>query len=73
MIMPALLLQKPSKKSKTKDHKVYLEKRLQWWVNGDLDLLIREGEAIQDRLTKSKVSKDHAEKVFVRLMSDAAG
>jgi hypothetical protein len=68
MIMPALLLQKPSKKSKTKEHKVYLEKRLKWWVNGDLDLLVREGEAIQDRLAKSKASKDHSEKVFVRLM-----
>ena len=68
MIMPALLLQKPAKKSKTKDHKAYLEKRLKWWVDGELDLLVREGTAIQERLAKSKMSKDHCEKVFVRLM-----
>ena len=68
MIMPALLLQKPARNSKTRDHVTYLEKRLKWWVEGELELLIREGKAIQGRLAKSKTSKDHCEKVFVRLM-----
>ena len=50
MILPPLLLQKPSKNSKSKDHVSYLIKRLEWWRNGDLDLLIKEGDAIQKRL-----------------------
>ena len=68
MIMPALLLQKPSKKSKTKDHVAYLNKRLSWWKDGELNLLIREGEVIQKRLKNSKNTKEHQEKIFVRLM-----
>ena len=68
MIMPALLLQKPSRKSKTKEHVAYLDKRLKWWQDGQLDLLVREGAAIQKKLAKCKVSADHSEKVFVRLM-----
>ena len=68
MIMPALLLQKPSVKSKTKDHVEYLTKRLLWWKDGDINSLIREGEAIQKRLKRKKHTKDHKEKVFVRLM-----
>ncbi len=68
MVLPALLLQKPSRRSKTKDHIAYLDKRLKWWQDGELDLLVREGVAIQDKLLKSKMSADHCEKVFVRLM-----
>ncbi len=49
MIMPALLLQKPEKKSKTRDHIKYPEKRLAWWKDGDLDQLVREGKAITTR------------------------
>ena len=49
MIMPALLLQKPSRKSKTKEHVAYLDKRLKWWQDGQLDLLVREGAAIQKK------------------------
>ena len=68
MTMPALLLQKPSRKSKTKEHVAYLDKRLKWWQDGQLDLLVREGAAIQKKLAKCKVSADHSEKVFVRLI-----
>ena len=68
MIMPPLLLQKPSKKSKTKMHVEYLEKRLKWWTNGDLLSLLREGMEIQRRLTKGKKTEENKEKVFVRLM-----
>ena len=52
MIMPALLLQKQSRKSKTKEHVAYLEKILKWWQDGQLDLLVREGAAIQKKLAK---------------------
>ena len=31
-----LMLQKPSRRSKTKDHKRYLSKRLQWWKDGKI-------------------------------------
>ena len=68
MIMGPLLLQKPSQKSKCKDHIRYLAKRLEWWKNGDLDLLVREGEAIQQRLDRRRYTVEHQEKVFVRLM-----
>ena len=68
MIMPPLLLQKPAPKSKSKDHVKFLAKRIIWWKNGEIDFLIREGRAIQERLKKSKMSKEHYERVFVRLM-----
>ena len=45
-----LMLQKPSKKSKAKDHAKYLEKRLKLWSLGDLDAILRENRQIQKRL-----------------------
>ena len=50
MIMPALLLQKPTKKSKSKDHKMALERRLKQWEEGLILELLKEGKTIQDRL-----------------------
>ena len=44
-------LKKPSRTSKTKQH-ITLERRLGLWSNGDLDELVREGRAIQQRLPK---------------------
>ena len=41
-VFPILLLQKPSKGSKTKDHIACLERRLVSWANGNLDDLVRE-------------------------------
>ena len=54
IVLPILLLQKPSKVSKTKDHVRCLERRLQHWVNGDLEELTREGRTIQHRLPKGR-------------------
>ena len=51
MIMPSLLLQKPSYKSTSKEHSACLMRRLQSWEIGDFDQLIREGRAIQSKLT----------------------
>ena len=45
--MPVLLLQKPSKTSKLKDHVNCLERRLGRWNEGDFDELTRECRAIQ--------------------------
>lgn len=68
MVMPALLLQKPSKRSKTVEHVGALKRRLEVWKKGRIDELIREGKAIQERLQRSKISHDNTEKIFVRLM-----
>ena len=43
-VMPALLLQKPNKNSKTKG------RRLELWGNGNIIELFNEGESIQERL-----------------------
>ena len=69
MILPALLLQKPSKTSKSKDHSEKLANRLKLWKMGNFEDLIREGQEIQKRLQKSKHSqnKDKA-KIFSNLM-----
>ena len=56
-IMPALLLQKPFKTSKSKDHVKSLERRLELWAEGDFDELIRECRVIQERLQNSTANK----------------
>ena len=55
MLMPSLLLQKPNKKSKTQDHIVCLQRRIELWNDGDFDCLIRDGRAIQNHLLKNKI------------------
>ena len=57
MIMPALLLQKPSKESKAKDHKDGLTRRLVLWEKGDLKSLFFEAATIQNMLNRSKNTK----------------
>lgn len=52
IVFPILLLQKPSKKSKTKEHIQCLERRLTSWSNGDLVELLKEGRAVQQRLPR---------------------
>ena len=55
-VFPILLLQKPSNRSKAKDHITCLERRLASWSNGDLEELVREGRVIQQRLPKLRPS-----------------
>ena len=50
MLMPNLLLQKPSKNSKLKDHQLALERRLELWHKGEFEELYFEGETIQASL-----------------------
>ena len=50
IVLCILLLQKPSKRSKTKDHIKCFERRSASWSNGDLEELVREGRTIQHRL-----------------------
>ena len=42
MIMPALLMQKPCRKSNAKQHSEYLNSRLDKWDAGQFDLLLKE-------------------------------
>ena len=70
MIMPSLLLQKPSKTSKSKDHLIALERRMEDWFNGDLQKLLHEGDTIQKGLQSStdernlnKISKQFADEM----------
>ena len=49
-VIPALLIRKPNKNSKAKDHVAALEKRLELWENGNIIELLNEGESIQERL-----------------------
>ena len=71
MLMPLLLLQKPSASSKAKDHYKYLSRRLRTWHLGDLDSLVQEGRAIQHQLTHNPgnhPSKDTTARSFTKLM-----
>ena len=52
-----LMLQKPSSKSKAKDHSKYLEKRLKYWNEGDLDRVLSENREIQKKLRRSQEKK----------------
>ena len=49
-IMPALLLQKPSKNFKSKDHLKSLERRFEIWKEGNINELYEEGKTSQDWL-----------------------
>ena len=51
-VMPALLLQKPSKTSKSKEHVEALSRRLAKWKKGEFSQLFREAETLQKRLPK---------------------
>ena len=70
MIMPSLLLQKPSKTSKSKDNLIALERRMEDWFNGDLQKLLHEGDTKQKGLQSStgernlnKISKQFADQM----------
>ena len=69
MIMPALLLQKPHKTSKAKDHILCLERRMRLWEDGDLDALLHEGHSIQDHFAvgPQSTSETQLAQTFARL------
>ena len=58
--MPALLLQKPSNSSKSKEHLQTLERRLQQWKKGEFIQLLREAETIQQRIPSGLSKRDLA-------------
>ena len=68
MVLPSLSLQKPSRKLKAKQHSAKLCQRLTLWKEGKIDILLREGKAIQRLLQWRPRSKDEITKIFSRLM-----
>ena len=52
--MLALLLQRPSKNSKSNDHLISLERRLKLWEEGNISNFLHEGETIQERMKISE-------------------
>ena len=70
MLLPALLLQKPSPKSKNKEHKIKLEERLKHWDTRNIDILLKEGRVIQKRLLANNKHRqeDINARTFANLM-----
>ena len=56
MLMPAFLLQKPSKSLKSKNHHAALERRLKLWEEGKIEELLYEVQTIQEKLKSSDSS-----------------
>ena len=57
MVFPALVLQKPFKTSRSKDHSKCLERRMKEWEAGHFLALFDEAKAIQARLSVNAVSQ----------------
>ena len=71
MAMPSLLLQKPSQKSKSKDHLRALERRLELWESGEVMELLKESDIIQKtmKVTNKTTSANEISKKFAREIS----
>ena len=59
MILPCMMLQKPSATSKSKDHSEALKERLQMWKEGKIAELFRDNTIIQKKLTNRPKKKAH--------------
>ena len=69
MVLPGLLLQKPSSKSKAKEHTKLLEERLRLWKNGQFNELHRQARTIQQKLKSGKRrTNDDIVRIFSKLM-----
>ena len=69
VVLLSVCLQKPSQKSKAKDHIDCLSKRLVLWKEGEIDTLIREGRMTNSRLTNSRsANPPNKAKVFADLV-----
>ena len=71
MVMPTLLLQKPHQRSKPKELRTHLERRLNLWSQGNLEGLMNEACTIQNNSTrvhhKGQKAQDTA-RSFAKLM-----
>ena len=71
MILPNLLLQKPSGTSKAKEHTKVLTDRLQLWSEGKIRELLRDCHQIQKKLKSSrKRSMDDIHRIFSNLVME---
>ena len=70
LVLPMLVLQKPHRTSKTKDHVAHLDRRLQLWQEGKFEELLHEGRAIQKRQFSSGARHNNVNwvKSFSRFM-----
>ena len=70
-VMSILLLQKPARNSKLKDHATCLQRRLNTWTTGDINSLVLEGRCLQKRLPKvfpSQKQQENLARTFSNLM-----
>ena len=70
MILPSLILQKPSATSKSKDHSMAIERRLSLWRQGELSILMKEVKFIQGKLKNYQKVKsvEEVSKLFTNLV-----
>ena len=70
MVLPSLILQKPSSTSKSKEHSAAIERRLALWKQGDLNLLMKEVRFIQEKFVSSRKAKPVKDisRIFARLV-----
>lgn len=70
MVLPSIILQKPSATSKSKEHSAAIERRLSLWRQGDLSILMKEVRFIQARFNSSRKARsmDDISKVFAKLI-----
>ena len=55
LLMQVLLLQKPLKTSKAKDNVTCLQRRLESWKKGEIEVLVAEGQCIQSHLPTTEL------------------
>ena len=72
MILPSLLLQKPSARSKAKDHAVALERRVASWRKGQIEELLKEAKTIQRQFKASNKPRRQEDlaKTFAKLVME---
>ena len=58
VILQQLLIQKPSRNCKAKECAKHLQRRLELWLSGDVDVLLNEGLGIQKRLRLNRPSRE---------------
>eukprot|EP00794_Sanderia_malayensis_P020911 gene20911-22964_t len=72
MILPSLVLQKPSSRSKTKENSEALKRRLELWKHGDIQLLLKEAKLIQRKIISLKKSRsmEDVSRIFSKLLME---
>ena len=72
MILPTLMLQKPSPRSKAKEHSESLVRRITLWRKGDIGELMREIRHIQSKINTSKKQRtvEDISRIFAKLIME---